>query len=82
MKLENNIVPTAEKFRIHDVVFLSFLKQLDYVDSAMASDYHYILTSVLEAPPKYTITFDQMGDHRVRCFWEAYDIFDCNMKQL
>ena len=64
------------------MVYLSFLRQLDYVDSAMASDYYYILTSVLEAPPKSSISFDQLGQHRVKCFWEAYDIFDCNMKQL
>lgn len=45
------------------------MKQLDYVDSAMASDYHYILTSVLETPPKYSLAFDQLGGYRVKCFW-------------
>lgn len=47
VKLEDNIYSTAEKFKIHDVVYQSFVKQLDYSDSCMASDYHYILTSIL-----------------------------------
>ena len=81
-KLENSIIPIAEKFNLSDIVYMSFIKQLDYVDSVMASDYHYILTSVLEAPPKQQVAFDQLPDHRVKCFWEAYDVFDQNMKQL
>ena len=32
---------------MHDVVFSSFRKQIDNYDSAMASDYFYVLTSVL-----------------------------------
>lgn len=82
LKLENNIIPIAEKFKIHDVVFNSFIKQIDYSDSVMASDYFYILTSVLEAPPSNQIPFNMLSNHRIRCFWQAYDIFDGNMAQL
>ena len=48
----------------------------------MASDYFYILTSVLESPPKKQISFESLPNHRVDCFWQAYEIFDLNKKQL
>jgi hypothetical protein len=48
---------------------MSFQRQVDYSAAFMASDYHYILTSALEAPPKAAMAFDGLPDHRVRCFW-------------
>lgn len=60
--------------KLHDVVYSSFLKQVDHVDSFMASDYHYILTGILETPHREST--QGATDHRLKCFWEAYDIFD------
>jgi hypothetical protein len=74
-KLENNIIPTAEKFGLHEVVYTSFIKQVDYSDAFTPADYHYALTSVLEAPPSIQLNLQGLGDHRVNCFWEAYDLF-------
>ena len=62
----------AERFKILDVVFNSFSKQVDYSETAMASDYFYVLTSVLEAPPHRHSGIENLSSHRVNCFWEAY----------
>lgn len=75
-KLEHNIVPAAEKMDLFDVTFLSFMKQADYSASFMASDYYHILTSVLEAAPDRDTPFKELPEHRIRCFWRAYDTFD------
>jgi hypothetical protein len=48
----------------------------------MASDYYHILTSILETPPKHPVPFEELSDYRIKCFWEAYEILDSNMKQL
>ena len=72
MKLENNIIPTAERFKLLDVVFDSFQKQVDYSETAMASDYFYVLTSVLESPPQRHSGIENLSSHRVGCFWQAY----------
>ena len=37
---------------IGDIVYYSFSKQIDYADAFTASDFHYILTTILEAPPR------------------------------
>lgn len=47
LKLENNIVPIAEKYGLHEIVYSSFVRQIDYADPFTASDYYYILISIL-----------------------------------
>jgi hypothetical protein len=39
---------------------MSFSKQVDYTAAFMASDYYYILTSILESTPKTQIAYDQL----------------------
>ena len=80
--LEHNIIPAAEKLDLLDVTFISFMKQADYSATYMASDYYYILTSILEAPPQQEIPFNELPEYRVQCFWEAYDAFDGTLHRL
>lgn len=81
-KLENNIYPTAEKFKVLDVVYMSFIRQVDYADAYMASDFYYMLTSVLESPPPAHTSFEMLPEYRISCFWKAYDAIDCCQKDL
>ncbi len=74
-KLSENIVVVAEKFKLLEVVYMSFQRQIDYSAAYMASDYHYVLTSALEGPPPHSLTFEELPEHRISCFWRAYDIF-------
>lgn len=65
-----------------EVTYMSFMKQVDYAASYMASDYYYILASVLEKPPTTEIPFDKLQEHRIQCFWDAYDTFDGGLQRL
>lgn len=61
---------------------MSFMRQTDYSAAFMASDYYYILISILESPPKIPVAYDKLSEYRVKCFWQAYDIFDGPLKNL
>jgi hypothetical protein len=47
----------------------------------MASDYYHVLTSLLEAAPS-GLGYDHLYEHRVKCFWQAYDAFEGSYKEL
>lgn len=81
-KLENSIFPSAEKFGLHEVAYMSFMRHVDYTASYMASDFCHILTSVLEAPPLIDTSYNELHDFRIRSFWQAYDVFDGSIKDL
>jgi|LakMenEpi03Aug12_release.lakeMendotaPanAssembly.Ray.scaffolds.fasta_scaffold220510_1 cell division control protein 45 len=50
-KLENFIIPTAESFQLFEVAYMSFVRNVDYSATFMASDFCHILACVLEASP-------------------------------
>lgn len=80
-KLDSNIFVGAEKFGLHEVTFMSFVRYVDCSAALMASDYYYILTAVLETAP-LSLAYEELYDHRVKSFWQAYDMFEGNYKEL
>jgi cell division control protein 45 len=50
-KIDANIFPAAEKFGLHEVTFMSFVRHVDSSASLTASDFCCVLTAVLEAAP-------------------------------
>jgi hypothetical protein len=38
-----------------------------------------MLTATLEAPPNL---HDEVSQHRIRCFWQAYDLFEGSLKEI
>ena len=46
-----------------------------------ASDYYYALSSVLERPTK-KLNIEEIYEHRVGCFLDAYSLFDSNQSKL
>jgi cell division control protein 45 len=81
-KFESQIIPTSESFKLYDIVYTSFQRQLDYSASFMASDYYHILTAVLENPPRVNLNSKELTEYRIKCFWEAYDIFEGSLKEI
>ena len=67
---------------LFDATFQSFMKQVDYSAAYMASDYYHILTSVLEEAPERETPFKELPQHRINCFWKAYDVFDGGLERL
>lgn len=66
-----------ERFNLLDITFDSFAKQVDYCVEMMASDYYYALTASLEAPMKKKMeSVEELLEHRVTCFWDAYTLFE------
>lgn len=57
------------------------MKQVDYAFEMTASDYYYVLATILERPVKKYSTAEVI-EHRVECFWEAADIFTSNQEKL
>jgi hypothetical protein len=45
--LEQNIFKCSDNYKLHEIMFQSFMKQTDFSASYMASDFHYILTAIL-----------------------------------
>jgi len=64
-----------------DIVYDSFAKQVDYAFEMTASDYYYALSSVLERPTK-KLNIEEIYEHRVNCFLDAYTLFDSNQTKL
>jgi hypothetical protein len=46
-KLESSIIPSAEKYGLLEVAYMSFVRNVDYTAAFMASDFCYALISVL-----------------------------------
>ena len=61
---------------------MTFMRNIDYSASFMASDIYYILISILEARPPTAINYHAFSDYQIKCFWEAYDAFGTNLKEL
>jgi hypothetical protein len=82
-KLESSIMTLAgkDKFRLFDIAYESFAKQVDYAFEMTASDYCYALSAVLERPPRATPPIEP-SEHRVTCFWEAYSLFEAPQSKL
>jgi hypothetical protein len=70
-----------EKFKLFEVAYESFAKQVDYAFEMTSSDYYYALSAVLERPTK-TIKTEEVYEHRIECFWEAYSLFAANQTKL
>lgn len=51
-----------------DITYESFMKQTDSSTTYMASDFYYLLTSILEKP-LHKSTVDELTEHRLECFW-------------
>lgn len=77
--MDKNIFIVAEKFKLEEIAYDSFQKQVDFAAAFMASDYHYMLTATLEAPLNLN---DETNPHRIRCFWQAYDLFEGSLKEI
>lgn len=82
-KLEDNIFTYASnpKFKLLDIVFDSFAKQVDYAFEMTASDFYYALSSVIERPTKKLVV-EEVYEHRVNCFLDAYTLFDQGQTKL
>jgi hypothetical protein len=52
------------------------MKQTDSSSSYMASDIYYIISTILERPPTHRCSAEELRDHRLECFWEAYSLLD------
>lgn len=82
-KLESSIMSYAEKekFKLFEVAFESFAKQVDYAFEMTASDYYYALSAVLERPTK-KLKIEEVYEHRIECFWQAYRLFEASQTKL
>ena len=49
-KLKENIHLEANKFKLYNIIFNSFLRQIDEKTQISAVDYVYSLTAILECP--------------------------------
>lgn len=61
IKLENSIYQAAEKYSLFEITYPSFIRQIDYSASFMASDYYYILISTLESTPKIPVPYEKLS---------------------
>lgn len=68
-KFMGQVLASAERFRVPDLIYGSFMRQVDHTAAFMASDYHYILTTALENPPLIQIKFEETSAYRIKCFW-------------
>jgi hypothetical protein len=57
------------------------MHQTDTSSAYMASDYHYLVTAVLEKPI-HKSTLEELTDHRVECFWDAYTLLDGSQEMI
>lgn len=79
-KLEASIIPSAEKFGLFELAYMSFTRNVDFTASFMASDLCCLLVAVLEAPPQGGIQYKAFSEYHISCFWQAYDLFDAGTK--
>ena len=45
--LENNLFTIAEDYNLVEIMYESFMRQIDTNSAYMASDYHYLITTLL-----------------------------------
>lgn len=68
-KLEASIIPSAEKFGLFELAYMSFTRNIDFTVSFMASDLCCLLVAVLEAPPQGGIQYKAFSEYHISCFW-------------
>ncbi|EGR33194.1 hypothetical protein IMG5_206854 [Ichthyophthirius multifiliis] len=80
-KLKENIHKEANKFKLYNVLFSSFVRQIDEKTQISAIDYVYSLTAILECPKQVLLQIfeekQQLQNEtlvgRISNFWWAYE---------
>ena len=92
--LEAKIFTITTEYNLGEISFESFMRQTDSSTSYMASDFYYIITSVLEKPVLLTNELkgtleerklskqESMNEERIASFWAAYNLLDGSQDML
>lgn len=92
--LEAKIFTITTEYNLGEISFESFMRQTDSSTSYMASDFYYIITSVLEKPVLLTNELkgtleerklskqESMNEERIASFWSAYNLLDGSQEML
>lgn len=57
------------------------MKQIDSSAAYMASDMYYLITAILEKPI-HKSTLEELSEHRLESFWEAYTLLDGSQEMI